>query len=136
MELSGGLRAETSGGDIEVTAVSGNVAVETSGGDIRIKSVGGSVRAETSGGNIVVALAGDNRGVHASTSGGDIDILTSENIRANLDASTSGGSVICRLPITLSGEIDESHVTGTINGGGEMIRAWTSGGDVTIARAE
>ena len=135
-ELKGNMRGSTSGGDIRVSDLSGNASVETSGGDIRIGGVSGNVVAETSGGDIAVTLTGSNKGVMAETSGGDIDIYTQEGIRANLDASTSGGSVICSLPITLAGEIDESRVRGTINGGGELIRARTSGGDIRIKRSE
>jgi hypothetical protein len=40
--------------------------------------------------------------------------------------------VVCSLPVTLQGKIDESHVRGTLNGGGEVIRARTTGGDITI----
>ncbi|MDH4069613.1 MAG: DUF4097 domain-containing protein [Ignavibacteria bacterium] len=135
-ELTGNLKGSTSGGDIRVAQLSGNAGVETSGGDIRISGVGGSVRAETSGGDIVVLLTGTNKGVMAETSGGDIEIRAAKGIAANLDASTSGGSVVCNLPILLVGEIDESEVRGTINGGGEMIRARTSGGDIRIRQAD
>lgn len=135
-ELTGNLRGSTSGGDIRVAQLSGNAGVETSGGDIRISGVGGSVRAETSGGDITVLLNGDNKGVMAETSGGDIEIRASKGIAANLDASTSGGSVVCNLPILLVGEIDESEVRGTINGGGELIKARTSGGDIRIRQSE
>jgi hypothetical protein len=135
-DMEGNFKGTTSGGDIVVNKVSGNIGVETSGGDIRISGVGGMVHAETSGGDIHIALAGDNKGVVAETSGGDIDVMTASTIQANLDASTSGGSVVCSLPITLAGEIDESHVKGTLNGGGELIRVRTSGGDIRIAAAQ
>jgi DUF4097 and DUF4098 domain-containing protein YvlB len=128
--------AETSGGDVQVTGAKGAVVLETSGGDIRVSSSDGSVRAKTSGGDIVVMLTGINNGVDVQTSGGDIDIMAGGEIRANLDASTSGGSIICSLPVTMQGEIDESHVMGTLNGGGELIRARTSGGDITIKGAK
>jgi hypothetical protein len=131
-EASGTMKGETSGGDIDVTNAKGTVRVETSGGDIRVSNVDGSVHAGTSGGNIIVALSGENKGVELETSGGDIDIVTAKEIRANLDAATTGGSVVCSLPVTLQGKIDESHVRGTLNGGGEVIRARTTGGDITI----
>jgi len=135
-EMKGNFKGTTSGGDIIVTSVTGNISVETSGGDIRIKDVGGMVSAQTSGGDITIALSGANKGIKAETSGGDIDVLATKNIQANLDASTSGGSVVCSLPIALAGEIDESRVQGTLNGGGELIHVQTSGGDIRIKAAE
>jgi DUF4097 and DUF4098 domain-containing protein YvlB len=132
-DMTGDFRGTTSGGDIVVAKVSGNIGVETSGGDIRLSAVEGRVSAETSGGDISIGLSGSNKGIVAETSGGDIDVITASTIQANLDASTSGGSVVCSLPITLAGEIDESRVKGTLNGGGELIRVRTSGGDIRIS---
>jgi DUF4097 and DUF4098 domain-containing protein YvlB len=134
--VAGGLRMQTSGGDIIIASSTGEVEVNTSGGDIRVSSVEGKVRAETSGGDVMVKVTDGNRGVHAETSGGDIDIIVGKDIAANIDASTSGGSVICDLPVTMSGKIDESRVQGTVNGGGNLIYAHTSGGDVTLRPLE
>jgi len=134
--MTGNFKGTTSGGNIVVTKVSGNIGVETSGGDIQISGVEGRVQAETSGGDIRIALAGSNKGIVAETSGGDIDVMTASTIQADLDASTSGGSVVCSLPITMAGEIDESRVRGTLNGGGELIRVRTSGGDIRIVPGE
>jgi hypothetical protein len=136
MEMRGNFRGTTSGGDVVVEEVSGNIHAETSGGDVRIGKAGGKVNAQTSGGNISIVLAGENKGVMAETSGGDIDVMAAREIQANLDASTSGGSVMCGLPITLTGEIDESRIQGTLNGGGELIHVQTSGGDIRIRQTE
>jgi len=69
-------------------------------------------------------------------SGGDIDITVAKDIAASIDASTSGGSVICDLPVTVSGRIEGDRIKGTINGGGNVIYAHTSGGDVRIRPPE
>ncbi len=134
--VTGDLAMETSGGDIMISDTRGAVRVGTSGGNITVSNVDGKVHAETSGGNIIVRLPGGNRGVFAETSGGDIDILVPKGIAATIDASTSGGDVVCDLPIMLQGRIDESRVRGNVNGGGETIRAHTSGGDVSIKSLE
>jgi len=133
---TGNLKAETSGGDISIFSVTGTVDAGTSGGDVRINNVDGKVRAETSGGDIIVAVRGDNKGIFAETSGGDIDIVVGKDTRATIDASTSGGAVSCNLPLTISGEIDESEVRGSVNGGGDPIYAHTSGGDIRIRTPE
>jgi DUF4097 and DUF4098 domain-containing protein YvlB len=130
--VTGALRMETSGGDISLSAIVGQVDVSTSGGSIRINGVDGGVKAETSGGNVEVRIKGSNRGVYAETSGGNIDILIGKNVAASIDAETSGGEVVCDLPITLSGKMDPTRVRGNVNGGGNTIHAHTSGGNVHI----
>jgi hypothetical protein len=131
-KVEGMLHMATSGGDIRVGDVKGDVDVSTSGGDIALGPVEGKVRAETSGGNITVRVQQAYKGVHAETSGGDIDIVLPANIAATIDAGTSGGEVVCDLPVTITGKIDERRIRGSVNGGGQMIYAHTSGGDVRI----
>jgi DUF4097 and DUF4098 domain-containing protein YvlB len=132
----GMLHCETSGGDIHVKSITGDVDVETSGGNVTVAGVEGKVRAETSGGNVTVKVIGSNKGVHAETSGGNVDVFVAKNCAANIDASTSGGEVECNLPVTVEGKIRETSIKGTINGGGPLIYAHTSGGNVRIRPAE
>jgi DUF4097 and DUF4098 domain-containing protein YvlB len=131
-KITGDLHMETSGGDIVIASVVGAVDVSTSGGNIKMGEVDGKVHAETSGGDVAVRVKGGNRGVYAETSGGNIEIMIGKNVPANIDASTSGGEVVCDLPVTVTGKIDESRVRGIVNGGGNTIHAHTSGGDVHI----
>jgi DUF4097 and DUF4098 domain-containing protein YvlB len=134
--VTGDVRGETSGGNIRAKAIKGNVELETSGGNVTVDGVEGKVHAETSGGNVRIAVTGPNKGVHAETSGGNVEIAIAKSIGAEVDAGTSGGEVNCDLPVTVKGKIDESHVRGTINGGGPMIYAHTSGGNVRIRGIE
>lgn len=133
--VEGKVDAETSGGDVVVSTVKGDVKAETSGGNVKVHDVAGAVKAETSGGNVLVTVRGGNRGVHAETSGGNVEIAVGSEVNANLDAATSGGSVECDLPVTVQGKIRESSIKGTINGGGPLIYAHTSGGNVRIRSA-
>ncbi|HTR81545.1 MAG TPA: DUF4097 family beta strand repeat-containing protein [Bacteroidota bacterium] len=130
--IKGMLKGETSGGNIRASEIAGDVDLETSGGEVDISSSGGSVHAETSGGGVMLKLSGENKGVDVHSSGGDIDIFVNDSITANLEASTSGGKVRCELPITVRGDMSDDELRGKINGGGNMIRAETSGGDVRI----
>jgi hypothetical protein len=134
--VNGTVSFETSGGNVEIASTAGSVDATTSGGDIRVSDVVGEVRVETSGGNVSVKVSGGNKGIHASTSGGNIDISIPKDVGANIDASTSGGEVVCDLPVTMIGKIDESRLRGTLNGGGSTIYAHTSGGDVRIRKTE
>jgi len=134
--IKGNVRAGTSGGDVHVRSVTGDVEGETSGGNVTVAEVEGKARAETSGGNVTVKVRGANKGVHAQTSGGNVDVQIAKTSAANIDASTSGGDVECDLPVTVSGKIKETSIKGTINGGGPLIYAHTSGGNIRIRPLE
>ncbi len=132
MNIKGDTRLETSGGDVHIESVVGAVNLGTSGGSIRADGVEGQVTAETSGGDIEVRLVGENRGIRMETSGGSITLYLPDGAKGDLDASTSGGGVKLRLGQQFSGSIQEDEVHGRINGGGALIKAETSGGDIWI----
>jgi DUF4097 and DUF4098 domain-containing protein YvlB len=146
--IKGSLRASTSGGGIQVSNVNGDVIAATSSGTVTAQQVscsvvvrtsGGGIRAEaagrivadTSGGPIDITLTGTNQGIIATTSGGGITITVPNNVAADLDASTSGGSVKCELPMT-SARRDDHKLEGSLNGGGKVIKARTTGGSIRI----
>ncbi len=127
--IKGMIGGGTSGGDINVTAVTGDVRLETSGGDIVLKEIDGTIATETSGGDIDgTTLNGD---VSVETSGGDIDLravrgktvasTSGGNVRVELldnlgiDASTSGGNIVVRLPGSASADIDAESYSGSVN---------------------
>ncbi len=132
----GNLVLKTSGGDVSATDFTGDVDLNTSGGNVSAVSIDGGVQARTSGGNVKVSLAGFNKGVHAQTSGGDVIVVVPKDLNADLDLATSGGDVECDLPLTVQGKIHEHMIRGTVNGGGKLIWAHTSGGNVRVVVKE
>lgn len=132
-DVIGTVNAETSGGDVVCENIVGNVTGLTSGGDVEIRSVDGQVRAETSGGSISIKVTGENKGIEAHTSGGNINISLPEYIKATIEAETTGGTVECDFPVTVRGKVRENELHGSINGGGNVIRAETSGGSIFIS---
>jgi hypothetical protein len=132
-DVGGTLIARTSGGSIQIERVAGEVDASTSGGGIRIAEVGGRLRAHTSGGSISVAfLPGPFKGAEVSTSGGSIRIAVDPAADLKVDASCAGGSISTDLPITVTGKLAKSRITGTVGAGGEVLRARTSGGSIRI----
>ncbi len=125
----GDLALETSGGDIKGSGLSGTIDLQTSGGNIVIKNSDGKLSASTSGGDIRVDLK-DNKGINLSTSGGSITVRLPRSVSAEVDASTTGGDVSCDFPF--QGRIKDGSMRGKINGGGNLIQAETSGGDIII----
>lgn len=140
VELAEG-RAETklctSGGNIVVGRVSGPTAVSTSGGDIKAAQVENVFTAKTSGGNVTATFIGGLRGDSLlSTSGGRVKASVEPTAGFQLDASTSGGDVKADgLTITIEkGGVGKSRLTGSVNGGGPLLKLRSSGGDIVITR--
>ena len=128
--LHGTLSARTSGGGIHVTDCEGPLKVHTSGGGIEVAGGSGSLDGDTTGGSVTVR---DFRGpTHVESSGGGITI---ENVIGKIEGSTSGGSISAKFSSPLSDEVK----LGT-SGGGVTLRvpdnsafdldASTSGGSV------
>jgi DUF4097 and DUF4098 domain-containing protein YvlB len=130
--LKGSVSVRTSGGQITVDNVQGDVEAKTSGGDVRLLNIDGSIKGHTSGGNVRVSLEGANRGISATTSGGNVELLLPRSTTGNVSASTSGGHVTTDFPVTTT-VVKETRLEGTINGGGQPIEARTSGGDIRLS---
>lgn len=121
-QIRGATRARTSSGDVMATNVRGDVDLQSSGGNINAEAIDGRIRAGTSGGNVEAELLGANRGISATSSGGNIVLHVPKDVGALLNASTSGGSITSDLPVSTT-EAGERKLSGTINGGGEPIHA-------------
>lgn len=132
--VTGNVELRTSGGSIEVDSIRGDVDASTSGGDVRLLRVDGKIKGHTSGGSVRCSLVGANRGISASTSGGDIELHLPSGTSGNVKATTSGGEVSTDLPITTV-SMKETRLEGTLNGGGQPIEAHTSGGSVRLRAA-
>ena len=141
------LRLNTSGGSIELAALSGTADVHTSGGSIRIDDVDGKLRARTSGGSITATRIGDE--AELRTSGGSIKLadidgpvsahtsggsITAEAIYGPLDAGTSGGSIrLAAIHGAVQATTSGGAITAEIVGQpGEDMSLKTSGGSVTL----
>jgi Putative adhesin len=131
--IGGKLDARTSGGGIDISTVAGDILASTSGGGVSIEGAGGRVDAESSGGSVHVDFAtGNAHGGDLESSGGPVSASLDPDIGLDVDANTSGGGVRCDLPITVRGALSRSHLRGTLNGGGPLLRLRSSGGGIRI----
>jgi hypothetical protein len=86
--VSAEVRGSTSGGAIELHDIAGPIDMHTSGGGIDAQNLKGSVRLRSSGGPLDISnVTGD---IDVYTSGGGIDL---NNIDGKISADTSGGGV-------------------------------------------
>ena len=131
--VGGNVNADTSGGGIRIEDVAGDIRADTSGGGIHIDEAGGRVEADTSGGPITVTFAAGNaRGGRLETSGGGIKVYVDPGVGLDVEAGTSGGGVRCELPVPVQGKLSRSHLEGKLNGGGESLHLYSSGGGIVI----
>lgn len=132
-EITGDTRINTSGGPIVVESLEGSLDAHTSGGPIHVDRVTGHVEARTSGGPISVKFdRGNAHGGLLETSGGGISVAVERTANLEINASTSGGSVVTDLPIQRQGKVSNSSLQGTLGSGGQMLRLRTSGGSIHI----
>ena len=134
-ESRGKVRLSTSGGSITAGRVGGAADLSTSGGSIKIESATGLLRAATSGGSVSAGLAGPLAGdCSLSTSGGGVRVTVDAAAAFQLDASTSGGRVEADgLTIKLEkSNRGQTHLVGSVNGGGPLLKLRSSGGNVTV----
>ena len=111
--IEGDLEAGTSGGDITLKEGTAHARLHTSGGNIHVARAGGPTEVETSGGNIVLESVADLLGAH--TSGGDVRAVLTAPLQHDVNLSTSGGNVSVQLGRTVACLLD----AGTSGGGGE-----------------
>jgi DUF4097 and DUF4098 domain-containing protein YvlB len=130
-KIHGPTRLGTAGGSITIADASGDLDLRTLGGSINLRSDDGKVTAATSGGSVRAEVR-VNRGIALTSSGGPITLLIPENVRASIDAQTSGGSVQSDLPVIRTEAEQHSRIRGALNGGGEPIILDSSGGSIHI----
>jgi len=130
-QLTGSLEGTTSGGGIHVTDCAGPVKIQTSGGGIEVLGGSGSLNGDTSGGAITVRKF--KGPVSVGTSGGGITV---EEIAGAVTGDTSGGSIHAVMLSPLTGDVSLAT-----SGGGVTVKvpadaafnldAETSGGGVS-----
>jgi DUF4097 and DUF4098 domain-containing protein YvlB len=158
----GDVRASTGGGSLEIGEVGGRVDLETGGGSIRLASAKGPVTASTGGGSIQLfklmngARAESGAGSITAeflsvstdstleTSVGDVIVYISPNAHVTVKASVemaNGHKIRSDFgDIKISSEGGEwgprtYYATGTLNGGGPVLRVKTSSGNIEFKRA-
>jgi len=131
--LKGNVDMRTSGGNIKATAVNGHLNISTSGGNIKLADIDATVKGSTSGGSIDASFNKFQNEVSLSTSGGSIDLNVPNAAKMNFELSGSSVGVGQASQLQVQINKAKDHATGTINGGGPMLSAHTSGGSVKIA---
>lgn len=146
---SANIDASTGGGDIVTKVTEGNLDISTGGGDIDMDGIKGAVSASTGGGDVSATVIlkdfSVNHSIKLSTGGGDIDLKIPEKLPAEIDAKIEyrqrwkgDYEIISDFPIEIKKETKGSKIIisgfGKINGGGDLIKLRTGGGDINIRK--
>jgi hypothetical protein len=138
----------TSGGNINLMAVTGQQKITTSGGNLNIDRVKGKLKGTTSGGNInvkdcdeIIDLTTSGGNINADNCKGDTKLVTSggsislANMSGNTEAVTSGGNVRGDI---ISGDLQAHTSGGNIDLAGLScsVETGTSGGNIRVAIKE
>ncbi len=154
--FDGRLDLSTSDGSLTATRCSGQINAHVSDGEMRFEALQGYLQARSSDGK--VTADGTFKGLEVKSSDGDVDITVRpgstmdrqwsigssdgsvrlrlpDGFDADLDASTSDGSINVDQPVTMNGQkLSEHHLAGKLNRGGQILRVHTSDGNITISR--
>jgi hypothetical protein len=144
------LKAESGSGSVSARGIRGTADIRSGSGSIDIQeAAGGEVRAHAGSGSIHLSglsgslQAGTGSGsIQASgqptanwkleTGSGSISLGLGSSARYTLDARSGPGSIHTTQAISMQGEINKHHITGTVNGGGPTIQASTGSGSIEI----
>jgi DUF4097 and DUF4098 domain-containing protein YvlB len=128
----GSTTLQTGSGDVRAELASaGDVVAGTGSGSIKLANVQGAIKAETGSGSLEIS-GQPTSPWKLETGSGDITMQVGGNAGFAVDAQTGSGEVKTNLPLTVRGPLNKHHVTGTVNGGGPIIKAETASGDVRI----
>lgn len=129
-DLSGNIDATTSGGHIRGGNISGDLLTGTSGGNINLDNLSCSLTASTSGGNIDITMKELGSFVKLTNSGGHVNLQIPAN--KGIDLNLKGDKVKVTTLANFSGDIEDDHIEGKLNGGGIPITVRGSSGRVTL----
>jgi hypothetical protein len=147
-ETSGLVKAKNGGGGIRVVRVSGPTNLETSGGSIYLTQVDSAVKASTSTGAITawfVAPVKPPSQCELQSGNGDIVVYIPRQLPVTIDAQVRSGDehqVSFDPAFVTSFRRDDSEPGGTVraegslNGGGEVIRLRTTGGNIHVIMSD
>lgn len=152
LAVEGTLTAHSDYGNLSLTGVAAaSYSLETSSGAVSAEGVSGQVKIRSGYGNIEVT-SGERASLDLSTSSGSVKYTGSlgsgphtvhsdygaitlslpQDTALTFDLETDYGKIKSAFPISLEGDLEEDHWTGTINGGGATFTATTSSGDIRL----
>jgi DUF4097 and DUF4098 domain-containing protein YvlB len=147
-ETAGLVKAKNGGGGIRVVRVSGPTNLETAGGSIYLTQVDSAVKASTSAGGITawfVTPPKTPNQCELQSGDGDIVVYIPRQLPVTIEAQVqSGDEHRVFFDPAFTTKFEKAEVTGNpsvraqglLNGGGEVIRLRTAGGNIKVVLSD
>lgn len=123
--VTAGLQLRTGSGDVEIASLAGATTVGTGTGDIWLGACSGEVLARSGSGNLSVADAAQGS-LDLITGSGEVRIGVRPGVAAEIDLTSSAGTVTSELDVAAEPPADEVPL---------RITARTGSGDAVLTRA-
>jgi hypothetical protein len=125
----------TVNGRVSASSLSSDVEAYTVNGSIRV-SAAGLVRASTVNGSVDVSMgrADWTDELEIETVNGGITIAFTDDLNAEVRASTVNGSISSDWPLTVRGRFSPKRLSGTVGDGGRTLTLGTVNGDIELRR--
>jgi DUF4097 and DUF4098 domain-containing protein YvlB len=153
--LAGNVQLHTTSGDVELSGGNGVIELATTSGNVIARGVRGRVKAMVTSGDVEIAAASLQEGVFKSVSG-DVEVSVEEPITSGtfslstysgsidftlpaasafeIEARTSMGDIETDFAIPVTGKHSKREMSGKVNGGGAIVSAKSSVGDIEIRK--
>lgn len=135
----GSVNIQSTSGDIEISDTQGDITIRSTSGNTDIMGADGVVDIGSTSGDVTIDMASAKIApVSVQVSSGDVRIYMFENTAFDLMAKTTSGNVSSDMDIVVTGSLKKpivgDDVNGSANGGGALVRAQTTSGDVRIIK--
>jgi DUF4097 and DUF4098 domain-containing protein YvlB len=108
------------------------IEAHTTNGNVDIRGAAGVSRATTTNGNVSVSVSAVAGDLSASTTNGSVTLAIPKSANAELDLSTTNGSIRAdNLTVTIS-EVSKRRLKGRLGSGGPLLSARTTNGSIII----
>ncbi len=123
----------TKSGAVSLDGAQGSLKVRTDFGEINIsKAEKASLNLETNSGKISYRGSLGSGPNHLSTKFGDIRLTIPEDSAFDFDLQTDFGTIRSGFQTNITGQPDDKHWQGQVNGGGPELSIVTRNGDISI----
>ncbi len=129
---SNGMELKTQNGEVTVSGATGKITSHSDYGDVEVAAEKALVTLTSNNGK--VTFTGSlTEGDHTLKSNfGDIRLTLPADSALTFDLKTDFGKIRSDFPVTISGDLDEKHWKGDINGGGARLTVSTQNGNISL----
>ncbi len=137
-DLSGALRLTTGDGSVQLHRADGTLYATTGDGSMSLEGRFSQFEARSGDGSIQLHLTPGSALTSSSsvtTGDGSIALSLPHDLKAEVDVSTGDGHIASSLPFftTTSSGRGNSHIHGTMNGGGPTLRIHSGDGSIALS---